>query len=288
MNIGFVGAGLMGHGMASNLLTAGHAVSVIVHRNRTPIEDLVSKGAVEAKTSAELARDAEVIVLCVTGTAAACEAIEVLLPNLTAGMMVLDTTTHDPEGPERLAEVLAPMGVDYVEAPVTGGVQQARDGVLGGIVGCEEAAFERARQVLSCFCQQIEHFGPVGSAVRAKLVSNFLALGTATLVVEAFRQADLLGVDWAKLYELAQLGSGNSMSLKRIIGQALEGNFDGYVFTVQNTLKDLSAFCALATSNGAVPDLAPALKDIYARAVGEGHGSRMLSALLDPDLGNVT
>lgn len=284
MKIGFVGAGLMGHGMAANLLAAGHAVTVIAHRNRVPIEDLVSKGATEALTLAELAEQADVIIMCVTGTAAAREVVDALARHLRPGAMVLDTTTHDPDGPEALAALLAPLDVDYVEAPVTGGVVQAREGILGGIVGCDDALFESARAVLSCFCKQIEHFGPVGMAVRAKLVSNFLALGTATLVVETFRQADALGVDRGKLYELALLGSGNSTGLKRIIGNALEDNYEGYVFTVQNTLKDLSAYCALAEANGDVPDLAPVLKERYARAVAEGHGARMLSELLDPKL----
>ena len=210
MNIGFIGAGIMGHGMVLNLLGAGHDVSVIAHRNRAPIDDLVSKGAHEAPSMAQLAAGKDALVLCVTGTPAARSVVNGLAPHLQAGTLVIDTTTNAPDGPAQLADIVDATGAHYVEAPVTGGVQQARDGVLGAIVGCDDALVEPATAVLSGFCKRIEHFGPVGMGAKTKLVSNFLALGTATLVIEAFRLARTQGVDWQKLYDLAQLGSGNS------------------------------------------------------------------------------
>lgn len=286
MKIGFIGAGIMGHGMALNLLRAGHDLKVIAHRNRVPIDDLISHGAIEAGSYADLAVGSEVVVLCVTGTPVARTVIANLLPHLASGAMVIDTTTNEPDGPVEFATELAAAGIHYVEAPVTGGVKQAKDGVLGAIVGCDEAVFSKAKDILSCFCKQVEHFGPVGMGARAKLVSNFLALGTATLVVETFKQARSLGVDWKKLYALAQLGSGNSSGLQRILGGALEGDYRGYVFSIGNTVKDFSYFCKLAENNGEAPELAPVMKSIYERAVAEGHGDRMLSELLDPALGD--
>lgn len=286
MRIGFVGAGIMGHGMALNLLRAGHEVTVIAHRNRPPIDDLVSQGAREAASIEQLATDSEIIVLCLTGTHVARSVIGELAPHLMPGVMVIDTTTNDPHGPEELAARLTEVGAHYIEAPVTGGVNQAKDGVLGAIVGCDESDLDRAKDILSGFCKQVERFGPVGMGARAKLVSNFLALGTATLVVETFKQARSLGVDWKKLYELAQLGSGNSSGLRRILGNALEGDYRGYVFSIENTVKDFSYICKLTADNGDVPDLALVMKSIYERALADGHGGRMLSELLDPALGN--
>ena len=207
-------------------------------------------------------------------------------PYFNSGVMVIDTTTNEQDGPEELAACLKEVGGHYVEAPVTGGVNQAKDGVLGAIVGCDEADLKRAKDVLSGFCTKIERFGPVGMGARAKLVSNFLALGTATLVVETFKQARSLGVDWKKLYELAQLGSGNSSGLQRIVGNALKGDYRGYVFSIENTVKDFSYICKLAENNGDVPNLAPVMRSIYERALAHGHGDRMLSELLDPALGD--
>ena len=286
MRIGFVGAGIMGHGMALNLLRAGHEVTVIAHKNRVPIDDLVSHGAREAATIEQLPTSSDIVVLCLTGTQVARSVIRDLVPHLMPGVMVIDTTTNEPEGPEELAAGLKDVGCRYVEAPITGGVKQAKDGVLGAIVGCDESDFVQAEEILGGFCKQVERFGPVGMGVRAKLVSNFLALGTATLVIETFKQARSLGVDWKKLYELAQLGSGNSSGLQRIVGAALNEDYRGYVFSIENTVKDFSYICKLADDNGDGSKLAPVMKAIYECAVSEGYGDHMLSELLDPALGD--
>ncbi len=284
MKIGLIGAGLMGHGMATNILAAGHELHVVAHRNRQPIEDLVSRGAVEAASPAALGALVDIVVLCVTGTPAAQKVIDALTPVIQPGMLVIDTTTNTSGGPEAFSSTLARLDVTYVEAPVTGGAQQAREGVLGAIVGCDKDLPRDARDVLSCFCRQIEQFGPAGAGARAKLVSNFLALGTAALVIETFRKARALGVDWQKLYELAQHGSGKSVGLDRIAGGAVAGDFKGYKFSVDNSVKDLSYFADLAEKNSCNSDLIPALLDVFSSAASNGHGSRMISELLDPEL----
>ena len=281
MNIGFVGAGIMGHGMALNLLAKGFEVAVVAHRNRAPIDDLVAQGAREASSSDDLARTADAVILCVTNSDVARRVVVDLLPGLRPGALVIDTTTHAADAPPDLAATLKAGGARYVEAPVTGGATQAREGKLGAVVGCDLDDLEDARPILAAFCARIERFGPVGAGTRAKLISNFLALGTATLVVETFRQARSLGVDWQKLYDVALLGSGNSAGLQRIVGNALNGDFGGYVFSIDNTLKDLTHIRDLLQADDG---LAAALRDVHARAVADGHGSKMLSELLDPSV----
>lgn len=284
MKIGLIGAGLMGHGMAVNMLAAGHELYVVAHRNREPIDDLVGRGALEAPSPAALVEEVDVVVLCVTGTPAAEKVIGDFKQNLRPGMLVIDTTTNACGGPEAFSEALAGLDVTYVEAPVTGGAQQAREGVLGAIVGCDTELPHKARDVLSCFCKQVEQFGPAGAGARAKLVSNFLALGTAALVIETFRKAKALGVDWHKLYELARHGSGRSVGFDRIAGSAIAGDFKGYRFSVNNSVKDLSYFEELAEQNGCNSDLLSALLGVFSDAASDGHGDRMISELLDPDL----
>ncbi|MEO9875632.1 MAG: NAD(P)-dependent oxidoreductase [Anderseniella sp.] len=284
MKIGLIGAGLMGHGMATNILAAGHELHVVAHRNREPIEDLVSRGALEAPSPVVLAGQVDAVVLCVTGTPAAQKIIDEITQALRPGMIVIDTTTNTSGAPEAFSSALAGLDVTYVEAPVTGGAQQAREGVLGAIVGCDKELPQDARDVLSCFCRQIEQFGPAGAGARAKLVSNFLALGTAALVIETFQKAKALGVDWQKLYELAQHGSGKSVGFDRIAGGAVDGDFKGYKFSVDNSVKDLSYFSELAELNSCNSDLLSALLGVFSGAASDGHGSRMISELLDPQL----
>lgn len=284
MKIGLIGAGLMGHGMAVNMLAAGHELHVVAHRNREPIDDLVGAGAFEAPTPAALVAEVDVVVLCVTGTPAVEKVIGDLKQSFRPRMLVIDTTTNACGGPEAFSETLSGLGVTYVEAPVTGGAQQAREGVLGAIVGCDTELPQQAHDVLSCFCKQVEQFGTAGAGARAKLVSNFLALGTAALVIETFRKAKALGVDWEKLYELARHGSGRSVGFDRIAGGAVAGDFKGYKFSVDNSIKDLSYFEELAEQNACNSDLLAALLGVFSNAASHGHGNRMISELLDPDL----
>ena len=278
MRIGLIGAGIMGHGMALNLLHAGYDLGVVAHRNRIPVDDLVARGAREAPTVEALTQDADAVLLCVTGSPAARSVIDRIAPVLAAESLIIDCTTNAPDASAEFAESL---GARYVEAPVTGGATQAKDGVLGAIVGCDELVFERAKTILSAFCKRVERFGEPGMAARAKLVSNFLALGTATLVIETFRQARDLGIDWRKLYELAQLGSCNSVGMSRIMDAALEGDYGGYVFSVSNTAKDLGYFCDMVGDDAS--DLSAVLRLIHDRAVAAGQGDRMLSEMLDPE-----
>ncbi len=281
MRTRFIGAGSMGCGMAKNLLRSGHALTVIAHNNRAPIEDLVAHGAQEVSSYDALAKASDTIVLCVTGNTAASEIIEALRPSLCPSMMMIDTTTNPPDATMEFAALLSKNGISYVESPVSGGA-------LGGIVGCAEKDFERARAVLSCFCKRVERFGEVGAGSRAKLVSNFLALGTATLVVETFNYVRTLGVDWEKLYSLARLGPGRSSALERILDHALSRDYCGYVFSIENTLKYFAYICdmlgQIETTSNQHPYLASLMRTIYQEAAENGYGKRMLSEQLDPEL----
>ena len=125
--IGFIGAGTMGHGMCMCLLNAGHPVTVIANRNRAPINDLVYHGAKEANALVELAKTSDVIILCVSNSAVVDEVMGELIPMLNSGQLVIDTGTSKPESVRAVAERLAEQGIDFVEAPVTGGKVQGRE-----------------------------------------------------------------------------------------------------------------------------------------------------------------
>ncbi|HCY85509.1 MAG TPA: 6-phosphogluconate dehydrogenase [Desulfobacteraceae bacterium] len=283
MKIGFVGVGKMGVGMVLNLLNAGYEVDFFARRQSASVKEVLNQGAFQVRSLEELAQSTNVIILCLSNTKVTKEIICQLLPGLLAHSLIIDTTTNDVDGPKDIARILAKKDIAYVEAPVTGGVKQAREAVLGAIVGANsEESFHRVSPILNAFCKKVVHIGPVGIAARAKLISNFLALGTATLVIEVFKQARALGIEWAPLYELAQLGSGNSSGLQRIIGSAVDGDYKGYVFSVDNCLKDLTYLCELSEQTGTSSKLSPILRQIYQQATQEGLGDHMISELLDP------
>lgn len=284
MRIGLVGAGLMGHGMALNLLKAGHSVLVVAHRNRQPIDDLVGRGAKEAASLTELAGATEMILLCVTDSRAVEEVVEGLKPHLRPGHVIIDMGTSEPASNRRLAAGLAAAGIAFAEAPVAGGPEQAAAGELGALVGAEPEVMENIRPVLACFCATISHMGPVGAGQTAKLVSNYLVHGMVALIADTYNVARKAGVDWAKLYAAMLRGSNNSGALRKIVGPALAGNYDGYPFSLANAHKDMRYFMTVADGLGVRSAIAEEVMATYDRALARGLGSYRVSRLIDPAL----
>jgi 3-hydroxyisobutyrate dehydrogenase-like beta-hydroxyacid dehydrogenase len=287
MHIGLIGAGLMGHGMAANLMKHGHKVSVIAHRNRKPIDDLVARGAREAKSLGEIA-EAEVILLCLTTSKVVAETMKGLKPHLRRGQIVLDAGTSAPDASHRLAHELGAMGVGFADIPLTGGPEVAERGELGVLCGADDRTFAAIEPLLSCFATTVRHMGHAGAGHTAKLISNYLVAGMVALVAEAFGAAHKAGLDWKDLYETMLNGSGNSGVLRKMVSAALDGDFDGYRFSIANAAKDIGYYTDLAERLGCDSDLMEAVAQVFGKAVETGHGGRNVSHLLDPAIDDVT
>jgi 3-hydroxyisobutyrate dehydrogenase-like beta-hydroxyacid dehydrogenase len=287
MRIGFLGAGMMGSGMALNLIKCGHEVLVIAHRNRGPIDELVRNGAREAGSLESLAEESEAVILCLSTAEVVSETIERMKPRLRAGQIIIDTGTTAPETTRRLAHELSPLGIGYADAPLTGGPEQAAKAELGALVGADAETFARIRPVLACFASRIKHFGPPGSGHVAKLISNYLVIGMIGLVAEAFTTARKANVDWSDLYEVMLNGSGNSGVLRKMVEPALKGDFEGYRFSLANAAKDIGYYAELAEKLDRMTPFSEAVVEMFSEAA-RGHGGRNVSHLLDPAIDDVT
>ena len=279
--IGFIGAGIMGQGMVQNLLESGHEVNVIAHRNRRPIEELVALGAKEMMSFSEMANRCKIFILCLPSSQAVMSVCGVLFSIALPKTIIIDCTTNELITVKELARQAKIAQLRYVEAPLTGGQQQSRDAMLGAIVGCDVEDFAMVSNVLKPCCAQIERLGELGMGATTKLISNFLALGTATLVVEAMKAANNLGVDWKKFYKLASQGSGHSMSLDRIAPKAIAGSHDGYVFTIANTVKDMEYISDLLKDQPDAAAITEVFLKIYKNAVNDGMQDELLSSRLE-------
>ena len=278
--IGFIGAGIMGQGMVQNLLKAGHEVNIIANKNRRPIEELVALGAKEMMSLSEMVNCCDRFILCLPSSQTAISVCDILFPLLLPKTIIIDCTTNQLVSVKELGKKAKAAKLRYVEAPLTGGQQQSWDAKLGAIVGCDEDDFEMVRNILRPCCEQIEWLGELGMGAKTKLISNFLALGTATLVVEAMKVANNFGVDWEKFYKLASQGSGHSMSLDRIAPKAIEGTHDGYVFTIANTVKDMEYISALLKDQPDAAAITEVFLRIYKNAANDGMQDSFLSARL--------
>ncbi len=284
MRVGFIGLGAMGFGMASNILAKHGQLATICHRNRDPLEVLVAKGAVEYADSAELAKDSDLILLCLPNSTVVEQVVVQMGDALSPGKILIDTGTSSLKSTQDLYERLTARGVLFAEAPLTGGLKQAEAGELGALVGADREVLEQIEPVLGHFCASVQHFGPVGAGARAKFVNNYMVIGIAALVTEAFHVAGLTDSDWSKLYDVVIRGSADSGVFRRIIGNAKDGNFEGYVFSVENALKDMRYITEMNASLGRDTPLNKAVLELFEQAVAAGHGDLLLSELLRPDI----
>jgi 3-hydroxyisobutyrate dehydrogenase-like beta-hydroxyacid dehydrogenase len=282
--VGLIGLGAMGAGMGRNMLAKTGGLQTMAHRDRSAIEALVAEGATEHPDAAGVARASDVVILCLPNSTVVEQVMDRMAPALRPGQMVIDTGTSALASTLALAERLAALGVDFAEAPLTGGAQQAADGVLGALVGATPDGFARAAPVLATICERVEHFGPVGAGAKAKFINNYMVMGIAALVTEAFRAAADEGIDWGQLHDVVQCGSANSGVLNRILGKAREGDFSGYVFSVANAAKDMRYIADYLDGSGHGTDLSRAVHDLFQRAEAQGHGDRRISELLRPDI----
>ncbi len=153
--IGFIGVGLMGHGMAKNLVEKGFPTTVLGHRNRAPVEDLVRLGAKEAKDVAEVVKGSDVIILCVTGSPQVEDLVYRkggILDNAASGQIVLDTSTSQPGSTLKIAADFKAKGVRFLDAPLARTPVEAEQGRLNTMVGADEASFREIEPVLKAFC----------------------------------------------------------------------------------------------------------------------------------------
>ncbi len=272
-NIGFIGTGLMGHGMASNILKKGYPLTVVGHRNREPIEDLVSRGAVEAKTPKEVAERSSIIVLCVTGS----PQIEMiirgqngLMEGLQPGTVVIDCSTADPTSTLALAEQLATLGADFVDAPLSRTPKDAWEGTLDTMVGAQDEVFARVEPVLKTFASKVVHIGGVGDGHRMKLINNFISLGYAALYSEALALAQKVGISPQRFDSVIRGGRMDCGFYQTFMGYTIDGNPEAHKFTLTNALKDLRYLESMADSVALVNPIGNATKNSFAAAVAAG------------------
>ena len=281
--VGFIGSGYMGFGMAKNLIK-NFDVCVIAHKNRDPIDKLVNLGATEILNYNDLLnQNLDCLMMCVTDTPIAISIAKKIAPMIKEELLIIDLTTHDKLGTSKMKNILSSKLIKYTVNPVMGGPVQSEEGILGGIWGGNNSDFEDSKKYLSSFCKNVFNFGTVEKAAKAKLLSNFLSLLTTTTVIEFFRSANKLDIDTQLLCDVAKLGSGNSGALDRISSKALKGDFKGYVFSVNNTLKDLTYISDLLKDSKNGEQLSQIAKNFYKSAQEKGFGDLLVSELIEKD-----
>jgi 3-hydroxyisobutyrate dehydrogenase-like beta-hydroxyacid dehydrogenase len=268
--IGFIGVGLMGQGMAKNIVEKGYPLTVIAHRNRAPVEDLVGRGATEATSMEEMARSSSIIFLCLTGSPQVEAAIAALKPGLARGSVIVDCSTSDPTVTERLSAELAQIGVGFADAPLSRTPKEAWEGTLDCMVGADAATFARVEPVIATWAAKIVHIGNVGDGHRMKLLNNFISLGYAALYSEALAMSRKVGIPVAEFDKVIRGGRMDCGFYQTFMGYALEGNREAHKFTLTNAYKDIRYVESMANAVTVTTTMTSAIKNTFAGAMANG------------------
>ena len=274
----------MGHGMAANLVRKGFPLAVKVNRDRSRLGDILAAGARECATNGECAKDADFVILCVTGSPEVEDIVfgeNGILASARAGLVVIDTSTSEPGTTTRCREALAKKGALFVDAPLARTPKEAQEGRLNAMVGADEAAFARVKPVLAAFCENVFHVGPPGAGHTLKLANNFMALTIAASIAEAFAVASKAGVSLDRLVEVVSQGALNSNIFQMIGKGAAEGDLTRMKFSIANAAKDLRYYTHLAESLPVATFIGEAVHQSFSQAVSLGLGEKLLASMIE-------
>jgi 3-hydroxyisobutyrate dehydrogenase-like beta-hydroxyacid dehydrogenase len=280
--IGYVGVGLMGHGAAKNIVEKGYPLTIMGHRNRAPVEDLVKRGAKEAKSAADAARLSDILFLCLPSSVEVEATIygpDGVLEGAHAGLIVVDSTTADPNSTRRIAADLDRKGARMLDAPLGRSPREAEDGKLSTYVGGEPETVKAVRAVMECYADTIVEVGALGMGHTMKLINNFISIGNCAVIAEATATAAKLGVDMRKFCEVIQAGGANSRMFQMVMPWLLEGDDSHLKGPLRIAGKDMRFYARLAEQAPAAAFIAQAVNQTLQLCNVRGHGDRFLPVL---------
>ena len=269
MEIGWIGTGIMGAPMARRLIAGGHRVRVF---NRSPekARALATDGATVAADTAACVAGAEVVFIMVPDTPDVEATVAKIEPALKAGQLVIDMSTIAPAAERAIAARLKATGVDYLDAPVSGGDVGARDGTLAIMVGGDAAAFERARPLFELMGKRITHMGPSGAGQMTKLANQIAVAITLEAAAEAIKFAKAGGLDPSRVVEAIGAGAAASWQLSNLGPKIIAGDYRPGFF-IKLIRKDLRLVTEAARESGlALPGLS-LMASMFNSAAALGH-----------------
>lgn len=278
IKVGVIGLGAMGASMARNLARAG-LLAAVWNRTTAKAEQLAAElGVACAGDPAGLARRCDIILTCVSADSDLLDVIDALLPGLAPGKIVVDTSTVQPATAIEIDKLLASAGCGFLDAPVSGGVEGAKQGTLAIMVGGTAGNLERARPALNAIGQRIAHMGPVGNGLATKAVNQIMCAGINHAVTEALAFAEDQGLPLDKVIDVVSSGAAGNWFLEKRGPTMVRCSFaPGFKLALHH--KDLAICKAIAAQRGVTLPVVEMTLAQYRRLMDAGFGDEDISAL---------
>ncbi|ADV93493.1 NAD(P)-dependent oxidoreductase [Bacillus subtilis] len=243
--IGLIGIGNMGYGIALNLIKAGYFLHIIKHRNSQKVQKLQEMGARLEYSIIDIALKCETILLCLPNSRVVEEVLlgeDGVINHLRNNAVIIDCSTSRPESTKILGDYLKDKQVTLLDAPLTKGPEEAIKGKLNVMVGGDYTIFEKNKDILRCFSENIFYIGKLGEAHKLKLFNNFISMGFTGIVITSLALAKLNNIDVNKLDEIMSKGSNYISTLPSMINWINNKEESILQFSINNAYKDLKYF----------------------------------------------
>ena len=275
--IGFIGLGVMGEPICRNLAIKSGARVAAFDLHAKPLARLQAQGVENAGSVAALARQSDVIFLCLPSgkhVEAVCDGTDGLLATARPGQMVVDLGTSPMRLARRLAADFNARSAAFADAPIARTRQAAQDGTLSVMVGADAGVFARLQPLIRCFASDITHCGEAGTGQATKILNNMVLMQTVNALAEAMAMGRRVGIAPALLFSTLAKGSADSFALRNHGMKAMvPGIFPEQAFSTEYAHKDITYALQLAADTGVHAPGAELAEQVLQHTIAAGHGS---------------
>ena len=282
--IGFVGLGLMGSAMVGRLQDCNYQLTVLGNKDRTGLDQALARGALEAASGVDLAKQSDVIMLCMGTSDQVEERIlgeQGVISGLSSGKIIIDFGTSLPSSTKEISSKIADTGAVILDAPLGRTPHHAKDGLLNIMASGDKDAFDAVRTILENLGENVFYLGDLGTGHTIKLMNNFFGMTIANAMAEVFAVADAAGVSRETVYKVISAGPLHSSMMDFISAFGLEGDKSKLEFAIKNAFKDVSYYRLMTQNLGINSIMSESASKALSQANDDGYANAMVCEMID-------
>ena len=282
--IGFVGLGLMGSAMVGRLQDCNYQLTVLGNKDRTGLDQALTRGALEAASGLDLAKQSDVIMLCMGTSDQVEERIlgeQGIISGLSSGKIIIDFGTSLPSSTKEISSKIADTGAVILDAPLGRTPHHAKDGLLNIMASGDKDAFDAVRTILENLGENVFYLGDLGTGHTIKLMNNFFGMTIANAMAEVFAVADAAGVSRETVYKVISAGPLHSSMMDFISAFGLEGDKSKLEFAIKNAFKDVSYYRLMTQNLGINSMMSESASKALSQANDDGYANAMVCEMID-------
>ena len=282
--IGFVGLGLMGSAIVGRLQDCNYQLTVLGNKDRTGLDQALARGALEAASGVDLAKQSDVIMLCLGTSDQVEERIlgeQGVISGLSSGKIIIDFGTSLPSSTKEISSKIADTGAVILDAPLGRTPHHAKDGLLNIMASGDKDAFDAVRTILENLGENVFYLGDLGTGHTIKLMNNFFGMTIANAMAEVFAVADAAGVSRETVYKVISAGPLHSSMMDFISAFGLEGDKSKLEFAIKNAFKDVSYYRLMTQNLGINSIMSESASKALSQANDDGYANAMVCEMID-------